>query len=113
MRGTWNAQLYEPTAQGCPARQGPCGAPETESRASRPLADALKAHGLKTLLFAGIETSQCVLVTLLYAHFRGYDCIPVEDRCGATTPGGHAVAVANVSVSLQAADLLLSASLTD
>lgn len=44
----------------------------------------LRNLGVNSLLFAGVNSDQCVLCTLQDASFRGYDCILLED-CAATT----------------------------
>lgn len=44
----------------------------------------LRNLGVMTLLFAGVNTDQCVLATLMDANFLGYDCLLVSD-CSATT----------------------------
>ncbi|ERN40725.1 amidase [Rubidibacter lacunae KORDI 51-2] len=49
-----------------------------------PLNSILRNLGRTTLLFAGVNADQCVLVTLQDANFLGYDCIFLAD-CSATT----------------------------
>ncbi|KAL0576373.1 hypothetical protein V5O48_005632 [Marasmius crinis-equi] len=48
----------------------------------------LKENGLKTLLFAGVNTDQCVGGTLIDAYYRGYDCIVLQDGTATTSPTG-------------------------
>ncbi|KAF8960985.1 Isochorismatase hydrolase [Flammula alnicola] len=48
----------------------------------------LKENGITTLLFAGVNTDQCVLGTLVDAYYRGYDCIVLEDGTATTSPEG-------------------------
>ncbi|KAI0007783.1 isochorismatase [Xylariaceae sp. FL0662B] len=50
-----------------------------------------------TLLFAGVNTDQCVLGTLVDAYNAGWDCVLVDDCCATTTLGGHVVTVQNVA----------------
>lgn len=52
-----------------------------------------------TLLFAGVNTDQCVLGTLADAYNAGWDCVMVEDCCATTTEGAREVCLSNVSVS--------------
>jgi nicotinamidase-related amidase len=105
MAGEWNAQLYEPLL----------GASDNDSDIfcsknrisglwtnNTPLDKALKHRGFRTLLFAGVNTDQCVLGTLTDAYNRGYDCVLLEDCCASKTPGGYEVTIWNVSVSLLA-----------
>src|SRR5437899_31341 len=49
-----------------------------------PLDSILRNLGVKTLLFGGVNTDQCVLCTLQDANFLGYGCLLVDD-CSATT----------------------------
>ncbi|KAJ6086375.1 Isochorismatase-like protein [Penicillium sp. IBT 16267x] len=95
MRDTWNAALY--------------GALDAEYRkglaeASRPdvwihknrmsalwgpqtdLQNHLQADGITTLLFAGVNTDQCVGGTLMDAFSKGYDCILLKDGAATTSP---------------------------
>lgn len=46
----------------------------------------LRNLGVTTLLFAGVNSDQCVLCTLQDASFRGYDCILLEDCVATTSP---------------------------
>jgi nicotinamidase-related amidase len=51
-----------------------------------PLDSILRNLGVKTLLFSGVNTDQCVLCSLQDANFLGYGCIMVEDCCATTSP---------------------------
>ena len=51
-----------------------------------PLDSILRNLGVKTLLFAGVNTDQCVLCSLQDANFLGYGCVMVEDCCATTSP---------------------------
>lgn len=46
----------------------------------------LRNRGTRTLLFAGVNTDQCVLCTLTDANFLGYGCILLDDCCATTSP---------------------------
>ncbi|MEC5384348.1 cysteine hydrolase [Uliginosibacterium sp. H3] len=46
----------------------------------------LRAQGITTLLFAGINTDRCVFSTLQDAGFLGYDCLLVGDACSTPSP---------------------------
>ncbi|MFC3229765.1 cysteine hydrolase family protein [Marinibaculum pumilum] len=52
-----------------------------------PLDSILRNLGIRSLLFAGVNTDQCVLHSLTDANFLGYGCILVEDCCATTSPG--------------------------
>jgi nicotinamidase-related amidase len=51
-----------------------------------PLDSILRNLGTKSILFAGVNTDQCVLHSLTDANFLGYGCIMVEDCCATTSP---------------------------
>lgn len=51
-----------------------------------PLDSILRNLGVRTLLFAGVNTDQCVLHTLTDANFLGYGCILLEDCCATSSP---------------------------
>jgi nicotinamidase-related amidase len=51
-----------------------------------PLDSILRNLGIRTLLFAGVNTDQCVMCTLSDANFLGYGCILVEDCCATSSP---------------------------
>ncbi|OTB04774.1 hypothetical protein M426DRAFT_320363 [Hypoxylon sp. CI-4A] len=100
MEGSWNAMLYGPLQD---ASQADSDIFCNKNRISgfwqdnTPFAKALAAHGFRTLLFAGVNTDQCVLGTLADAYHRGWDCILIEDCCATKTPGGQDVTVFNAS----------------
>lgn len=51
-----------------------------------PLDSILRNLGVKTILFAGVNTDQCVMHSLTDANFLGYGCLMVEDCCATTSP---------------------------
>jgi nicotinamidase-related amidase len=51
-----------------------------------PLDSILRNMGVRTLLFAGVNTDQCVMCSLQDANFLGYGCLLVEDCCATTSP---------------------------
>ncbi len=51
-----------------------------------PLDSILRNLGVKTLLFAGCNTDQCVLHSLTDANFLGYGCVMLEDCCATSSP---------------------------
>jgi nicotinamidase-related amidase len=51
-----------------------------------PLDSILRNLGVKSILFAGVNTDQCVLHSLTDANFLGYGCILVDDCCATTSP---------------------------
>ncbi len=51
-----------------------------------PLDSILRNLGARTLLFAGVNTDQCVMCSLTDANFLGYGCVLVDDCCATTSP---------------------------
>lgn len=51
-----------------------------------PLDSILKNLGTRTILFAGVNTDQCVFCSLTDANFLGYGCILLHDCCATTSP---------------------------
>ena len=46
----------------------------------------LEKEGIKTLLFAGVNTDQCVGGSLQDAFTKGWDCVLLSDGAGTTSP---------------------------
>lgn len=99
---SWNAELYEPLLAASDKKEDIfC----SKNRISglwtdhTPLHDAIQ-NRFRTLLFAGVNTDQCVLGTLFDAYNRGFDCVMLEDCCATKTPGGKEVTAWNVSVGV-------------
>jgi nicotinamidase-related amidase len=46
----------------------------------------LKKEGIRTLLFTGVNTDQCVGGTYQDCFSKGYDCVLLSDGCGTTSP---------------------------
>jgi nicotinamidase-related amidase len=51
-----------------------------------PLDSILRNLGVRSILFTGVNTDQCVLHSLTDANFLGYGCVMVEDCCATTSP---------------------------
>ncbi|MEO8152491.1 MAG: cysteine hydrolase [Rhizobacter sp.] len=51
-----------------------------------PLDSILRNLGTRTILFAGVNTDQCVMCTLTDANFLGYGCVLIEDCCATSSP---------------------------
>lgn len=58
----------------------------------------LRTAGVQALAFAGLTIDVCVHTTLREAKDRGYQCLLVEDACGAINPFLHDWAIQSVKV---------------
>lgn len=100
--GEWNAEIYGPLRAAVDEVDDVLCAKNRMSglwREDQPLWGYLRGAGRKTLLFAGVNTDQCVLGTLTDAYNAGWDCVLVEDACATKTEGATEVCLANIAVS--------------
>ena len=95
MQSSWNADL--PPALGAAYNEGQKleTQPDVWIHKNRmsglwgkatPCTDYLEKQGIRTLLFAGVNTDQCVSGSLQDAFTKGWDCILLKDACGTTSP---------------------------
>ena len=95
MRDTWNAAL--PPALDAAYKEGQVLKEKPDVwihknrmsglwGSSTPCTEFLEQAGISTLVFAGVNTDQCVAGSLQDAFTKGWDCILLKDACGTTSP---------------------------
>ncbi|TVY19011.1 Peroxyureidoacrylate/ureidoacrylate amidohydrolase RutB [Lachnellula arida] len=98
--GSWNADIYGPLKTQVQDSDLHCAKNRMSGlwRREQALWGVLGERGVRTVLFAGVNTDQCVLGTLVDAYNAGWNCVLVDDCCGTTTKGAKEVTLSNVAV---------------
>jgi len=94
MRDEWNTALHDPLE--APFRESQqMSLPDARFHKARlsglwagptDCLEFLDGRGIRTLLFGGINTDQCVLASIQDASNRGFDTVFLEDGCGTDSP---------------------------
>lgn len=89
MRGTWNAAIHEPLAATFDPALDVIVHKNRLSGfwgSSTPCGQVLNSLGIRTLLWSGVNSDQCVSGSFQDASAKGWDTIMLSDCCGTASP---------------------------
>jgi nicotinamidase-related amidase len=89
VKDSWSAALPDELAGSCDPKDWWIDKYRVSGFYGTVLDQTLRSNGINTLLFAGVNTDQCVMGTLLDGAFLGYDCVMIRD-CTATSSPSYA-----------------------
>jgi nicotinamidase-related amidase len=98
---TWNADIYPPLKEHVQASDIHCAKNRMSGlwTPEQPLWKVLEKEKISTVLYAGVNTDQCVLGTFIDGYNAGWNSILVDDCCGTPTVGAKEVTLLNIAVS--------------
>lgn len=79
--GSWNADIYTPLKEHVKEGDLHCAKNRMSGmwNEDQPLWKTLQGEGKTTVFFAGVNTDQCVLGTLVDAYNKGWNCVLVDE----------------------------------
>ncbi|KAI4264869.1 MAG: hypothetical protein L6R42_000043 [Xanthoria sp. 1 TBL-2021] len=97
MQGQWNTALHAPLEAAFQEGQKLEKRPDVRFHKNRlsgmcgkmtSCTNFLRDNSIHTLLFAGVNSDQCVLATIQDANLQGFDTILLKDGCATNSPQG-------------------------
>jgi nicotinamidase-related amidase len=98
---TWNADIYPPLKKHVQPSDIHCAKNRMSGlwNTEQPLWKVLEKEEKTTILYAGVNTDQCVLGTFVDGYNAGWNSVLIDDCCGTPTLGAKEVTLLNIAVS--------------